>query len=150
MYQEPQDTECPDGAESYETNKDCLMHCVMPQSSSVQSLPPDQECKPSFQCSIVANNGSCAEGAFNCFCGGVITDTQGCSMTINDGGENVTCTGSCRKCAPCSSSASSVPPGCGNGRREASEECDDGNTVSGDGCSASCTLEDGGYCRQLP
>lgn len=27
---------------------------------------------------------------------------------------------------------------CGNGVREASEECDDGNTVDGDGCSAVC------------
>ena len=30
---------------------------------------------------------------------------------------------------------------CGNGDREAFEECDDGNTVSGDGCSATCTIE---------
>lgn len=31
--------------------------------------------------------------------------------------------------------------GCGNGIREASERCDDGNTMAGDGCSATCTLE---------
>jgi len=30
---------------------------------------------------------------------------------------------------------------CGNGIAEAGEQCDDGNTVSGDGCSATCTLE---------
>jgi cysteine-rich repeat protein len=31
--------------------------------------------------------------------------------------------------------------GCGNGLKEGSEQCDDGNKVSGDGCSASCQLE---------
>lgn len=31
--------------------------------------------------------------------------------------------------------------GCGDGIRSGAELCDDGNTTSGDGCSASCTLE---------
>lgn len=30
---------------------------------------------------------------------------------------------------------------CGNGEVEADEECDDGNTASGDGCSSDCTIE---------
>jgi len=34
-----------------------------------------------------------------------------------------------------------VGPICGNGILEAGEECDDGNTVSGDGCSSTCTTE---------
>ncbi len=38
---------------------------------------------------------------------------------------------------------------CGNGLIESSEQCDDGNATSGDGCSTSCELEgdtcDGGY-----
>jgi len=34
-----------------------------------------------------------------------------------------------------------VGPICGNGVLEAGEECDDGNTVSGDGCSSTCTIE---------
>src|SRR5690625_5007305 len=32
---------------------------------------------------------------------------------------------------------------CGNGVVEEAEECDDGNAVSGDGCSAECRIEDG-------
>ncbi|HEV8320051.1 MAG TPA: DUF4215 domain-containing protein [Myxococcota bacterium] len=36
-----------------------------------------------------------------------------------------------------------APPVCGNGAVEAGEECDDGNTTPGDGCSAACTLEPG-------
>ena len=31
--------------------------------------------------------------------------------------------------------------GCGNGKREAGETCDDGNVVAGDGCSATCLWE---------
>ncbi len=34
-----------------------------------------------------------------------------------------------------------TPVGCGNGIVEPPEECDDGNTVSGDGCSSFCKLE---------
>jgi MYXO-CTERM domain-containing protein len=36
------------------------------------------------------------------------------------------------------------PPGCGNGTLEATETCDDGNIVAGDGCSATCEDETGG------
>ena len=44
------------------------------------------------------------------------------------------------------------PPGqvCGNGTLEAPEECDDGNTTSGDGCSASCAIEASGPCVPSP
>ena len=34
-----------------------------------------------------------------------------------------------------------VPPVCGNGVQEGDEECDDGNVVSGDGCSSECQEE---------
>ncbi len=37
-----------------------------------------------------------------------------------------------------------TPPVCGDGHRDAGEECDDGNTVDGDGCSSTCTIETGG------
>ncbi|NTX40970.1 DUF4215 domain-containing protein [Myxococcus sp. CA033] len=38
---------------------------------------------------------------------------------------------------------------CGDGHRQLSEACDDGNTVSGDGCSASCAeVEPGWVCEQ--
>ncbi|NBC44799.1 DUF4215 domain-containing protein [Corallococcus exiguus] len=35
---------------------------------------------------------------------------------------------------------------CGDGKKEGSEGCDDGNTTSGDGCSASCQVEPGWNC----
>jgi cysteine-rich repeat protein len=44
------------------------------------------------------------------------------------------------------------PYQCGNGNVEqpVNEECDDGNTISGDGCGASCLNEDGWICRGEP
>jgi len=41
---------------------------------------------------------------------------------------------------PVCASARSCQPTCGNDRREPGEECDDGNTVDGDGCDSNCTL----------
>jgi cysteine-rich repeat protein len=38
---------------------------------------------------------------------------------------------------------------CGNGLKTASEQCDDGNLVDGDGCSSACTVEVGWNCSQL-
>ena len=35
---------------------------------------------------------------------------------------------------------------CGDGYVQTGEECDDGNLVSGDGCSSSCAMESGFYC----
>jgi MYXO-CTERM domain-containing protein len=45
-----------------------------------------------------------------------------------------------------------APPGCGDSLLETGEQCDDGNTTDGDGCSATCQTEtdmgskDGGCC----
>jgi len=35
---------------------------------------------------------------------------------------------------------------CGNGIREGTEQCDDGNAANGDGCSVTCTVESGWQC----
>ena len=37
-------------------------------------------------------------------------------------------------------------PGCGNGVKDAGEQCDDGNTNNNDGCSATCKIEYCGDC----
>jgi cysteine-rich repeat protein len=39
---------------------------------------------------------------------------------------------------------------CGNGVVEGAEECDDGDTVDGDGCSSSCKIERGWSCNGNP
>src|SRR5215470_13108792 len=43
----------------------------------------------------------------------------------------------------CDPNTPECPPSCGNGVVEAGEQCDDHNTVSGDGCSSTCVIE---YC----
>ncbi|WP_050431335.1 DUF4215 domain-containing protein [Chondromyces crocatus] len=47
---------------------------------------------------------------------------------------------------PAYSAVISVASACGNGVREGLEHCDDGNTASGDGCSAQCRAEEGFFC----
>lgn len=37
-------------------------------------------------------------------------------------------------------------PDCGDGRKVDIEKCDDGNLKNGDGCSSTCTVEDGWSC----
>src|SRR5262249_16007745 len=39
---------------------------------------------------------------------------------------------------------------CGDGVLEAGEECDDHNAISGDGCSATCAIEDCWQCAGTP
>ena len=41
-----------------------------------------------------------------------------------------------------------VPNVCGDGKLHATEECDDGNVVAGDGCSLRCEVEANYFCRQ--
>lgn len=56
------------------------------------------------------------------------------------------------KLAPAPPSCALPPPAvCGNGVVEGSEQCDDENTSSGDGCSATCQLENGSaLCDGVP
>jgi cysteine-rich repeat protein len=46
--------------------------------------------------------------------------------------------------------ASDTQQSCGNGDREGSEECDDGNLKGGDGCSATCTVDEAGVAPPPP
>ena len=67
------------------------------------------------------------------WCGnGVVDGQQGeeCDDGLNDGSY-----GGCN-------SDCSLGPRCGDGRVQGPEQCDDGNRMAGDGCSADCLVED--------
>ncbi len=57
---------------------------------------------------------------------------QNHNWTINDNGKD--CTNPC------------PAPVCGDGHVDPGEECDDGNTINGDGCSSTCTIEQNPVC----
>ena len=95
---------------------------------------------------------------------GQVPGTDGVSCAANACGDGFVARG--ETCddggsAGCAADCSSVDPGyscsygsggchalvCGDGNREGDETCDDGNGAGGDGCSASCQIEDGFACR---
>ncbi|KNC51325.1 uncharacterized protein AMSG_12067 [Thecamonas trahens ATCC 50062] len=89
----------------------------------------------------VAAGEECDDGSIECmpncryaYCGdGMVTGSEACDSGSPLG--STTCTPNC-----------TVHGGCGDGviNPGAGEECDDGNAVDGDGCSASCTWEECG------
>jgi fibro-slime domain-containing protein len=66
-------------------------------------------------------------------------DASGCSKTCT---KEPTCRDASGKTQACSTA-------CGNGAVETGEDCDDGNTDSGDGCSKDCKVEAGFMCKPL-
>ncbi len=83
------------------------------------------------------NQGVCGDGQATGAeeCDGADLREQTCEGLGHQGG-TLTCYMSCTY----DESGCSDDP-CGNGVRESGEACDDGNTTSGDGCSADCKLE---------
>jgi cysteine-rich repeat protein len=112
----------------------------------------DPDCSPSCGNGAIEAgelcDGSCPASASSC------NDNQPCTL------DSLTGSGCTRQCAHSAISAAlpaadgCCPAGanantdgdcaarCGNTLKEPGEDCDDGNTVSGDGCSASCKFDD--------
>ncbi|USN45696.1 MAG: DUF4215 domain-containing protein [Candidatus Woesearchaeota archaeon] len=70
---------------------------------------------------------------------GIVGDSTSTNFKWTDTGEKKTCENEYR--LYCVHSSISLPRWCGNGIREDSEECDDGNWRDGDGCSSNCRNE---------
>lgn len=80
----------------------------------------------------------CAAGTAGCDANATCTNEPGSfSCACNEGyeGDGVTCT---------------AVASCGNGVLDGADDCDDGNTTAGDGCSATCTVEPGYICSGSP
>jgi cysteine-rich repeat protein len=106
----------------------------------------DVLCSAINHCSDYATQEDCNSDASLCNVGeGDLTDTVTCGGSLNPvtgcyDNTNCGCSWDNGVCKPSWTSTSSCGV-CGNGFREAGEECDDGNTASGDGCSSTCTFE---------
>jgi MYXO-CTERM domain-containing protein len=68
-----------------------------------------------------------------------------CDMMVCACNDNLDCSG-VKLCNVQANPNACVNPGCGNFVLEAGEGCDDGNTMSGDGCTSGCLLELGEAC----
>ncbi len=121
--------------------------------------------EPGYGCAVDAgSDGTCDTGGMGSVvpvCGdGIVIATEICDdgNTISGDGCSATCTtvevgyecdvdigsdGTCDTGGP-----NSVVPVCGDSIVVGTEVCDDGNLVSGDGCNASCALENGYICSQ--
>lgn len=100
----------------------------------------DSDCGAGEKCFLDQCRASCTADAQ---CGG----SETCEPRAGDG-----CNPACKteNIFACDSTGS-CDPECGDGVTLAAvgEECDDGNTVSGDGCSAVCTVETGYTCTDF-
>jgi len=97
----------------------------------------DDSCNPATGCAYTFNTAPCDDGLF---------------CTVNDTCSNDICTGTARDCSDadscttdtCDEGAGTCDHGpqliCGDGFKCGNEQCDDGNTVDGDGCQANCTF----------
>ncbi|MFO0592753.1 MAG: EGF domain-containing protein [Polyangiaceae bacterium] len=154
---------CPNGANCV-TEKDCisgicspndkgLKKCVAtPCGDSLKSGPetcddgnttPGDGCsaecqqEPGWTCTGAGPGtchdiDECAMNTDNCAADAVCANTQGSfTCTCNSGfsGDGTMCTA-----------------GCGDGAKGATEECDDDNTMAGDGCDPNCKVETGWMC----
>jgi cysteine-rich repeat protein len=89
-------------------------------------------------CSYTALDIACDDGLF---CNGSDRCALG-ACAVHDGNPCATAGGCCEETSDTCVPECPVPlPRCGNTILQSGEQCDDGNTVSGDGCSATCEIE---------
>jgi cysteine-rich repeat protein len=82
-------------------------------------------------------------------CGnGIVEGSEGCDPLPHDNDLGDGCTPLCTVEPMCPPAGGPCATRCRDGLVLGSEQCDDGNAVSGDGCSATCQVEDGFNCAR--
>jgi cysteine-rich repeat protein len=93
----------------------------IPDTEPERACTSDNQCRDDEQCS---GDETCGDDGF-CVAGVNLDDGTACANASGD-------IGICR-------GGACVAAGCGNGRIDGTEECDDGNMVPDDGCENDCT-----------
>jgi hypothetical protein len=91
------------------------------------------------ECMRIPNNDNCPDDGFFCTGQEICDPGTGCVSEGDPCPEGTVCNDNSETC--------DVETDCGNETVEPGEECDDGNTLDGDCCSANCTFEpEGNSC----
>ena len=150
------------GNKVYKYQVTCPAECTLDSDCSFGERCVNNFCQVQVACSLIscpngcAEDGSCLIGdGETCGAGDVCVSGLGqcilgsCADTVC--GDNIKAyTEECDGTSGCSASCTLEPTLCGNGRNDFGEQCDDGNTFSGDGCSSSCQVESGFTCGGSP
>jgi len=128
--------ECDDGNDR--SGDGCDSHCRREATEPVvqcgnDRIEGDEQCELSLPCpgtNYLCRNCRCFALATPVCGNGTIESNEACETTVP-------CANPTFLCASCRC----IPPVCGDGSRTPGEECDDGNTQNGDGCSVACIRE---------
>ncbi len=124
--------QCDDGNDS--NRDDCDNNCLFRGVSICSPCESDGQCGGETDLCIIEDGD--AEGLCGVDCSldaGECLDDEECVPIFDSSDTQIS-----SQCVPV---AGCPDPLCGNGFFNGDEECDDGNTVDGDGCAADCTLE---------
>jgi cysteine-rich repeat protein len=130
-------------------NTGCEVTCIFSCTTMPDSCPDMSTCNGVETCEAVIVNSSAGQA---CLAGQPEADCSMCAAGVCMGGACLasTCGDGCvdaavgEQCEPagtltCDAMCQDIV--CGNGIRQASEQCDDGNTTNLDGCDSACAFE---------
>jgi cysteine-rich repeat protein len=143
-------TVCRASAGACDPKEDCdgvSPACPADGKSTNECRPSSGVCDPAESCDGVGN--ACPADAF-------LPSSVVCRAAADDCDAAETCTGAAGACPADGDEPDGTCSGdsdvCGDGVTQSGcgETCDDGNQDSGDGCSATCTVEPGAGCAAAP